>query len=68
MGRLAERSGFAIENLKTHRVSFYQKDEIPFPIYRPMKLLADTLNTPSIWFGKGDELLVFLRKPFNGER
>jgi hypothetical protein len=33
-----------------------------------MKLLADTLNTPSIWFGKGDELLVFLKKPFNGER
>jgi hypothetical protein len=28
-----------------------------------MKLLADMLNTPSIWFGKGDELLVFLRKP-----
>jgi len=63
MGKLAERSGFTIENLKTHRVSFYQKGEIPFPIYRPMKLLADMLNTPSIWFGKGDELLVFLRKP-----
>ncbi len=68
MGRLAERSGFSIESLKTHRVSFYQKGEIPFPIYRPMKLLADVLNTPSIWFGKGDELLVFLRKPFNGEQ
>jgi SAM-dependent methyltransferase len=63
MRKLAERSGFATENLKTHRVSFHQKGEIPFLIYRPMKLLADTLNTPSIWFGKGDELLVFLRKP-----
>jgi 2-polyprenyl-3-methyl-5-hydroxy-6-metoxy-1,4-benzoquinol methylase len=63
MGKLAERSGFSVESLKTHRVSFYQKGEIPFLIYRPAKLLAEMLNTPSTWFGKGHELQVFLRKP-----
>lgn len=62
MGKLAERSGFSVERLKTHRVSFYQKGEIPFLIYRPMKFLAELLNTPSTWFGKGHELQVFLRK------
>ena len=62
MGKLAERSGFLIENLKTHRVSFYQKGEIPYLIYRPVKFLAELLNTPSTWFDKGHELQVFLRK------
>jgi len=63
MGKLAKRSGFLVESLKTHRVSFYQKGEIPSSIYRPMKFLAEVLNTPSTWFGKGHELLVFLGKP-----
>jgi SAM-dependent methyltransferase len=63
MGKLAQRSGFLIESLKTHRVSFYQKGEIPYLIYRPAKLLAEVLNTPSTWFGKGHELQVYLRKP-----
>ena len=62
VARLAERSGFLIERLKTHRVSFHNKGEIPFLIYRPLKILGDLLNTPAIWFGKGDELLVFERK------
>ncbi|MGD8985675.1 MAG: class I SAM-dependent methyltransferase [Desulfobacteraceae bacterium] len=62
MGKLAERSGFSVERLKTHRVSFYQKGEVPFIIYRPVKFLAELLNTPSTWFGKGHELQVFLRK------
>jgi 2-polyprenyl-3-methyl-5-hydroxy-6-metoxy-1,4-benzoquinol methylase len=63
MGKLAKRSNFLVEILKTHRVSFYQKGEIPFLIYRPIKLLSGVLNAPSTWFGKGHELQVFLRKP-----
>jgi 2-polyprenyl-3-methyl-5-hydroxy-6-metoxy-1,4-benzoquinol methylase len=62
VGKLAERSGFLIERLKTHRVSFHNKGETPFPIYRSLKILGDLLNTPSIWFGKGEELVVFQRK------
>jgi hypothetical protein len=62
MSKLAQRSGFSIASLKTQRVSFYQKGEIPYLIYRPAKLLAEILNTPSAWFGKGHELQVYLRK------
>jgi 2-polyprenyl-3-methyl-5-hydroxy-6-metoxy-1,4-benzoquinol methylase len=62
MGKLAQRSGFSIASLKTHRVSFYQKGEIPYLIYRPAKFLAELLNTPSTWFGKGHEVQVYLRK------
>ena len=62
IGKLAERSGFSVERLKTHRVSFYQEGEIPYLIYRPVKFLAELLNTPSTWFDKGHELQVFLRK------
>ncbi len=63
MGKLAERSGFSVESFKTHRVSFDRKGDIPFVFYRPMKFLADFLNVPSTWFGKGHEMLVFLRQP-----
>jgi SAM-dependent methyltransferase len=63
VGKLAERSGFSVERLKTHRVSFYQKGEIPFLVYRPMKFLAELLNTPSTWFNKGHELQAFLIRP-----
>ena len=64
MNKLAKRSGFLVESFKTHRVGFYQEGEIPFILYRPLKLLTDLLNMPSTWFGKGHELLVFLRKPY----
>jgi SAM-dependent methyltransferase len=62
MGKLAERSGFSVERLKKNRVSFYQKREIPYLFFRPIKFLSDVLNSPSSWFGKGHELQVFLRK------
>jgi SAM-dependent methyltransferase len=63
IGKLAQRSGFSVERLKTHRVSFYQKGEIPFLLYRPMKFFAELLNTPSTWFNKGHELQAFLIRP-----
>ena len=63
IGKLAQRSGFSVERLKTHRVSFYQKGEIPFLLFRPMKFLAELLNTPSTWFNKGHELQAFLIRP-----
>ena len=64
MHKLAERSGFIVESLRTHRVCFYQKGEVSFLFYRVTKSLSEILNTPSIWFDKGHELQVFLRKPF----
>ncbi len=62
MRKLAERSGFVIEILQTHRVCFYQKGEIASILYRMAKLFSELLNTPSVWFRKGHEMLAFLRK------
>ena len=61
IGSLAERAGFVIEHLTTHAVSFYQRGEVPWVLYRPTKILSELLNTPSTWFGKGHEMIVFLR-------
>jgi 2-polyprenyl-3-methyl-5-hydroxy-6-metoxy-1,4-benzoquinol methylase len=58
---LAERTGFAVERLTTHAVSFYQREEVPWILYRPAKILSELLNSPSTWLGKGHEMIVFLR-------
>jgi len=47
--------------MATHAVSFYQRDEVPWILYRPAKILAELLNRPAAWFGKGHEIIVFLR-------
>ena len=64
MERLAERSGFIVGSIRTYGVRFYEKGEIPFILYRPAKIFSEMLNIPSIWFGKGHEILAYLRKPF----
>ena len=63
MGKLAERAGFVIEHLTTHAVSFYQRDEVPWVLYRPAKILSELLNSPSTCFGKGYEMMGFLTRP-----
>jgi SAM-dependent methyltransferase len=62
MKLLAERSEFTVAELKTHSVGLYEKGDIPFVAYRAAKLLGELLNTPSKWFGKGHEMIVFLKK------
>ena len=63
MGKLAERAGFVIELLTTHAVSFYRRDEVPWVLYRPAKILSELLNSPSTCFGKGHEMMGFLTRP-----
>jgi len=60
--RLAERTGFTVEILKTHAVSFYQKGEVPRVRYRLTKILAELLGGPARCFHKGHEMVVFLRR------
>ena len=62
MRKLAERMGFRLEILKTHRVSLCQEGETPRLLYRAYKILSGLLNTPSAWADKGHEMVVFLRK------
>lgn len=64
IGYLAKHLGFIVEIIETYGVRFYEKGEIPFILYRIAKIISELLNGPSIWFGKGHELRVYLRKPF----
>lgn len=60
---LADRCGFRVELLKTYSVSFMEKVDNSALIYRPLKILAELMNLPSKIFGKGHDMLAFLRKP-----
>lgn len=60
--RLARRTGFAVETLRTHAVSFYQKGEVSKVRYRLTKILAELLGGPARCFHKGHEMVVFLRR------
>ncbi|HPD56822.1 MAG TPA: class I SAM-dependent methyltransferase [Smithellaceae bacterium] len=60
---LADRCGFGVELLKTYSVSFMERADSSVLIYRPLKILAELMNLPSKIFGKGHDMLVFLRKP-----
>lgn len=64
MRKLSERSGFVVVDIKTHRVCFYEKGEVPFIYYRLIKIVSDLLNAPAAWFGKGHEMRVYLRKAY----
>jgi 2-polyprenyl-3-methyl-5-hydroxy-6-metoxy-1,4-benzoquinol methylase len=62
MRKLAERSGFMVADIKTHRVCFYEKGDVPFIYYRLIKIVSELLNTPASLCGKGHEMRVYLRK------
>lgn len=61
--KLAEQTGFSVEYIKTHSVRFYEREDVPYLAYRTAKIFSELLNMPSTWFGKGHELLVYIRKP-----
>ena len=56
--KLAERSGFTLTYIKTHRVCFYERGDIPFIYYRLIKIVSDLLNAPAALCGKGHEMRV----------
>jgi len=60
--KLAERSGFTLTYIKTHRVCFYERGDIPFIYYRLIKIVSDLLNAPAALCGKGHEMRVYLKK------
>jgi len=59
---LAERSGFQIDSLKTRSMRFYEKGDVHPIVYRLAKIASELLNLPSQLFGKGHDMLVFLRR------
>ncbi|MCP9451727.1 MAG: class I SAM-dependent methyltransferase [Nitrospira sp.] len=60
--RLAGQCGFRIERLETRRVRFAESFQVSRAVYRTLKIVAEVLNVPAMWFHKGHDMLAFLRK------
>jgi 2-polyprenyl-3-methyl-5-hydroxy-6-metoxy-1,4-benzoquinol methylase len=58
---LASRTGFSVVKVVTHNVSFCEKDELPYILYRTIKIVTELLNLPSKLLMKGHQMEVFLR-------
>ena len=61
MRLLAERTGFTLQRLETRNVLFYEKGDVPQPVYRLAKTASELLNLPARLLGKGHDLLAILR-------
>ena len=61
MRLLAERTSFTLQSLETRNVRFYEKGDVPPPLYRLAKTASELLNLPARVFGKGHDLLTILR-------
>jgi len=61
LSRLAERAGFRLAKISTRAVSFRNRDQ---PGYRFWKLISQSLAIPARMLGKGEQLEIFLRKPY----
>lgn len=59
---LAQRCGFRVERSETRRVSLAEPHEVGRGTYRLLKVAAEVLAMPARLFGKGHDLLTFLRK------
>lgn len=60
--KLSAQTGFTIEKLNTHSVSFCNKEEVSYLTYRLSKIITELLNIPAKFSGYGHEMEVFLRK------
>lgn len=62
LGCLATQCGFRVERVQTRRVSLADKQQTGPARYGVLKVLAEMLALPARMFGKGHDMLVFLRK------
>lgn len=62
LGVLAQRCGFRVERGETRRVSLAEPHEAGRVTYRMLKVVAEVLAMPARLFGKGHDMLTFLRK------
>lgn len=61
MRLLAERAGFTLQSVETRNVRFYEKGDVPPPVYRLAKTASELLNLPARLLGRGHDLLAILR-------
>ena len=63
MAMLAANAGFSVERIETARVKFHDRENTPCWRYAAGKLLAEALNLPARFAGRGHDMLAWLRKP-----
>lgn len=66
MAKIAAAGGFEVARLDTARVKFHDKENTPRLPYVAGKLLAELLNAPARFAGRGHDMLAYLRKPSAG--
>ena len=59
---LAERTGFTVERVETRNVRLVERTDVALPLYRLAKVISECLNLPARLFGKGHDMLVFIRR------
>ncbi|OQW67620.1 MAG: hypothetical protein BVN29_01755 [Nitrospira sp. ST-bin5] len=62
LAMLAQRCGFDVERSETRRVSLAERKEAGYVSYRLLRVATEVLAMPARLFGKGHDMLVFLRK------
>ena len=60
---LAERAGFEVAAVVTGRVRFAEKSDVRGPVYAVAKIAAEALALPARFYGRGHDMLVYLRNP-----
>jgi SAM-dependent methyltransferase len=61
LGVLASRTGFNVVKVVTYSVRFFERSELPPPLYQLSKLLTELLNLPAKLFNKGHQMEVYLK-------
>jgi 2-polyprenyl-3-methyl-5-hydroxy-6-metoxy-1,4-benzoquinol methylase len=60
---LAQRAGFGLARMETARVKFHERSQTTPTRYVMGKLLAELLNVPARWAGRGHDMLGYFVKP-----
>ena len=63
MRMLAANCGFTVERIATARVRFFERADASAVLYTAGKIAAEALNLPAQWFGRGHDMLAYLRRP-----
>jgi 2-polyprenyl-3-methyl-5-hydroxy-6-metoxy-1,4-benzoquinol methylase len=58
-GVLADATGFLVKKVRTSSVTFFEKWEVPFLLYRTAKILSELLNLASALFNKGEQMEIY---------
>lgn len=60
MKALARRTGFRVEKISTSSVKFTEKGDLPYPLYRTVKMVSELCNIPARILRKGHQMEIYL--------